>query len=239
MKEKWKVWESFPKGEKHMRYLTVLFLTAALAGIASADILDTYVSSTAVPETKDMLYDAYGWGDHIPAGTLIENDLMFDCDSDWLSAVLVISPSAPGMIYQWDADTTPPGAMFPMAADPVYPTKDYDTYVSDGLGGAPSTGAAVDFGYSSVLWDSDDVALTFYTTASEIGLLNLAQVTLSVQAQGTWSFVATASPEGGPKVEMLDMMIVDGYLTDTPIPEPATMGLLLLGGLGVLVRRKR
>ena len=258
MKEKWKVWESFLKGEKHMRYLTVLFLTAALAGIASADILDTYVDSSPVPETTDMLYLSNGIGDQILAGELIQNLLHFEVDTDWLSAVLEVTPDAAGMIYQ-NADA---GSMFPVPLpDMVYPCKEYDTWISDGSGvspGAPSTAVAVDFGYSTKIFTEDQVALAFYTDLTEIGDLLLAQMSLSTSAQGTWQFSGTASPASdpdngiyGPIMEILDIyapggalegqglygVIEDGYMII--VPEPATMGLLLVGGLGVLIRRKR
>lgn len=208
-----------------MRYLTVLFLTAALAGIASADILDFYVDSFVTPETTDLLST-------IPPDAYVTNDLMLDVDSDWLSAVLVIAPDSGGGIYQHPAGAnTPPNELL----FPAYPCLEYDTYVSDGLGGAPSVEAAVDFGYTVLLFDEDDVACLFYTTAEQIGLLHMARVTLGNTVDGTWRFRATASPEGGPVIDTGDLPIVDGYL----VPEPATLGLLAIGGLGVLIRRKR
>ena len=249
-KEKCKVWESFLKGEKHMRYLTVLFITAALAGIASADILDTYVDNVPVPETKDLFYDM-GFGQWILADTLVTNNLHFDLDSDWLSAVLVVSPDTTGMIYQNPG--TPDIVTFPQAPDDIYLCKAHDSWISNGLGGECSTGVAVDFNYTEKLFTEDEIALTFYTDSEEIGDLHLAHITLSVEAQGTWQFSGTASPEGGPMAKILNKynpdfeepeagqglygLIVDGEMII--VPEPATMGLLLVGGLGVLIRRKR
>lgn len=209
-----------------MRYLTVLFLTAALAGIASADILDQYIDSFPTPETTDLVPPGY-----IAPDTYVTNDVMLDVDSDWLSAILIVTPTTTGQIYQnaLGGDGPPNPALFP-----AYATLEYDTYVSDGLGGIPSMAAAVDYGYSSIVFDADELALTYYTTATETGLLHMARVTLSVEAQGEWTFVATASPEGGPKI-IAGGPIVDGYM----VPEPATLGLLAIGGLGVLIRRKR
>ena len=238
------------KGEKQMRYLTVLFLTAALAGIASADILSVSVDSNPVPETKDLLFDAMGYGDYIPAGTMIENDLHFVCDDDWLSAVLVVTPDVSGHIYQWDVDT-PPHAInwFPWAPDGVYPTKVYDSWISDGLGGTPSTAVAVDFGYTEKVFETGEIAMAFYTDLEEIGDLILAQITLSVEATGTWQFRGTSSPASdpdngifGPVYEIMDGAPLEGIIVDGEmliIPEPATLGLLLIGGVGVLIRRKR
>jgi len=209
-----------------MRYLTVLFLTAALAGIASADITDLTIDCFPTPATVDLVPPG-----EIPADTYVTNDVMLTVDSDWLSAILIVTPDTTGQIYQnaLGGNTPPNSALFA-----AYATLEYDTYVSDGLGGAPSLAAAVDYGYSSVVFDEDELALTYYTTATEIGELHMARVTMLNTASGEWTFVATASPEGGPKV-IAEGMIDDGCM----VPEPATLGLLAIGGLGVLIRRKR
>jgi len=76
------------------------------------------------------------------------------------------------------------------------------------------------------------LALTYFTTASEIGELHLGSITLSNQAQGTVRFIATASPEGGPKVEF------SGTIIDGILPEPTVVSMLVLGAAGMLPRRK-
>lgn len=212
-----------------MRYLTVLFITAALAGIASAQI-SVEVSSFDTPATSG---DAFG---DIPADTYVTNDLVATCASDWLSAVLIVTPTGGG-IYNHGLGAANPQS--PMAALlPMYPALQYDTYVSNGvIGETVSTAAAVDYGYSSVVFDGASIAIAYYTTdTDDLGVLNLARVTLENTCQGLWTLAATASPAGGPKVLWEDGVISEGRLF---IPEPATLGLLAIGEIGMLIRRKR
>jgi hypothetical protein len=234
-----------PKGEKHMRYLTVLFLTAALAGIASAEIQDCYVDSYTTPETDDALSP-------IPADTYVTNDIYFECDSDWLSAVLIIVPDAGAPIYEHAAGSEQsPNPLF----FPVYAALEYDTYISTGvLNESCATGTAADFGYTEKIFTTSLWALTYYTDITDdIGTLALARVTLENTCNGYWQYRATAEPASdpengfyGPMIEILEENrggggmygdIVNGELII--VPEPATLGLLLIGGLGVWVRRKR
>ena len=210
-----------------MRYFTVLFLTAALAGIASADILGFQIDSAPVPGTVGLM-------DTIAADTLVTNDLTLTVDSDWLSAILVVTPSGGG-IYQHPVGAANPQSPNPLLF-PAYACLPYDTYISNGvLGETCSTAAAVDLGHTSIIFDGTQLAVAYYTTdLDDLGALTLARVTLENTAGGTWDFIATASPAEGPKI-ITGGPIVEGYM----LPEPATLGLLAIGGLGVLIRRKR
>lgn len=205
-----------------MRYLTVLVLTAALASVASAQITGSVVVTDPTPGL------GAGW---------VTNDIVVQADSDWLSAMMVVLPDASGMIYQ---DTY--GSANPQSPDPLFvaafPTLAYDTYVGNGvLGESVSTAAAVDMGQAAILFDTNVLAIAWYTSDDDdLGSLDLARITLGDQAQGTWEFRATASPSKGPATVMVGQ-IINGELV--VIPEPATMALLAVGGIGMLIRRKR
>jgi hypothetical protein len=241
-----------------MRYLTVLFLTAALAGIASAEITGIEVQSFETPACSDLL-DPFTV---IPADTYITNDIVVTVDSDWLSAQMLIEPTEPGLIFQHATASGLYNEQSPNSATfPAWACLEYDTYISNGtLGAACGIAPAVDlgdpgvedppgsgeyvpvFGTQSSGTPSDRLAIAWFTTGNEVGTLAVARITLSTSAQGTWSFLVTASPADdpennffGPKETLLELPIVDGYL----VPEPATLGLLAIGGLGVLIRRKR
>ena len=207
-----------------MRNLLVLFLIAALASTASA-------------LTLDMVY-LTGETDQ-PADT-VTNQLVFDTESvDWLSAQIVVQPSATGKIYidsMGNAPQSPNPAWFGMV-----PSLQYDSFVTDGgaLGGSVSTQTPVNLDGTEKIWTTDEIAMGWYTdNTDDIGTdLMLAQVTLDDDTTGTWKLKATCEPaETGPVIWVLGGTIVDGEMI---IPEPMTMGLLAVGGFGLLIRRKR
>jgi hypothetical protein len=130
-----------------------------------------------------------------------------------------------------------------LGADPDYPDELSWQQVTIGPG-------AVDLGgVSTASWTSTLINQVWYTVnTDEIGTFVIAQVTLKVGAQGTWKLLV--GNEGGQTIlpiSTLDplwndplgghqhMAIHDGVLT----PEPATMSLLVLGGVAALIRRKR
>jgi hypothetical protein len=181
---------------------------------------------------------------------LVSNMLNLTTTSDWLSAVLVVTLDETGQVFQYPFSpynvagnpASPDPVLISTGSPPFVPPLPgllYDTYLSNGvLGASVQTAAPVDLGIDTMKFDGDGIAAVWWTTGGDdTGTLNLASVTLLNSAQGTWQFIATASPagEGGPKVDTGVQPVVDGYL----VPEPATMGLLLVGGLGMLIRRKR
>ena len=206
-----------------MRYLAVLLTVLAVTGVASADI------SVAVESAPVPLAEMAGY---------VYNDVVVTTDSDWMRAVLVVTPDDPAKVYQdgYGGIVSPLPAFFP-----AFPALEYDTYVSNGVVGEPvSVLAAASVGRTVLEFTTDsdpvgdELAVEYYTTdIDDTGALSLARVTLSNTTSGTWFFLATASPAGGPMV-VAEGPIVDGEM----VPEPMTLSLLAIGGLA-LIRRKK
>lgn len=241
-----------------MRYWMVLVLTVAMAGVVSADIApSTPPGMTLTVEqidnsdgNPDLYLDYY---EIDLAADYVTNDLSVFTESDWLSAVLIVVPDELDQILQYP--------MYPYDTQPVCPTLQeievgnppfdpplpglrYDTFLCNGVMGEA-------FSYTDppsgpLVFDTDELGVTWYTAdGDDLGELLLSRVTLKNTANGWWSISVTASPaEFGPIVTVgpegqapIWGVIVDGEMHI--VPEPATMALLVLGGLGVLVRRKR
>ena len=219
-----------------MRYLTVLLAVLLTASAASAITgWVEYVDPTPAPPM---------------APGYVTNIIMVDTGIiDWLSAQLLVTPEN-GLIYD---DMFGAGGQAPTNGFiGLVPTLAWDSFATAGLeiGGDPTPGQELVLGYRPVTlgdgavdiggpaaaqWNAAGINQAYWaTTDDDYGERMLAQVTLQNTTQGTWAFRATESPAGGPYVD-LGGDIVDGKL----VPEPATMSLLVLGGLGVLIRRKR
>jgi hypothetical protein len=194
-----------------MKYLATLLVLAVAVSVASADI-SVAVESAPVPVAGMESY--------------VYNDVVVTTDSDWMRAVLVVIPDDPAKVYQdaFGGITSPLPAFFP-----TFPALEYDTYVSNGVVGEPvSVLAAASVGRTVLEFTTDtdpshaELAVEYYTVdIDDTGELSLARVTLANTTSGTWFFLATASPAGGPMV-VAEGPIVEGEM----VPEPMTLSLL-------------
>ena len=96
--------------------------------------------------------------------------------------------------------------------------------------GAPLTGPTTDIEPgSSLVFDDQTLSIAWALTGgsnSGPGTFEVARVTLKDGAIGTWKFKGWETGGDGEDFEGL-----------LPIPEPGTVGLVLLGGLALLGRR--
>jgi len=205
-----------------MRTPTVLILLAATANVASAAITMQVVEvdNSSVPELAGY----------------VTQDVVVTTDSDWLISELIVQPDEDGLIYQDDLGNANPQSPNP-AFFSAFPSLEFDTYVSDGVPGEVVVIIPpVDLdGPPEVIFDTDQISIAWHTDATDdIGTLVLARVTLKDTATGTWSFLTTAVPIDGPRVEASGP-IVDGHM----VPEPITVSLLVVASLGLIRRRRR
>ncbi|MBN2269798.1 MAG: PEP-CTERM sorting domain-containing protein [Sedimentisphaerales bacterium] len=205
-----------------MRYVACLIILAAVASVAPAAI------SMSIAETDNSAVLGAGY---------VTNDILVTTDVDWSQSQVLVTLTA-GSVYQ----TPTFGAKNPQPAWwGAVPALQYDSWVTDGsLGTCSYAGAAGNLGGDTEQWDTTHLDLCWFNTASGntgTDLLN-ARITLSDDAQGTWAYCVWDA--GDETIDLIYMdndvyKVVDGHM----IPEPATMAMLMLGGLGVLARRRR
>jgi hypothetical protein len=246
-----------------MRYTTALLLVAALAGAASADsytfnpapgisltVTNSVIRAGYVTNVLTLTTDT----DWLSAGMIVN-------PTPTTSRVYNATggSSAPVIDDLYDTSGYPPDLV------PINTTTKWaDSYLTAGqkLGAdtmyedlmswvqASIAGGAVDLGgAAAAVFNNNAINAAWFTTYDdEIGTLVIAQVTLKNDAQGTWKFITMNA--GGDVIHPLDtldplwddplgghqhMAIHSGVMT----PEPATLSLLVLGGVAALIRRKR
>ena len=174
-------------------------------------------------------------------GTYNVYDLMCNTDPDWTNTVMNLTLTS-GEFYQHYAglDTEPPAFMVGL-----FPELAYDTYAAVPTGdpeiAAFTAGRVIDTTNFKASWfDSDD---------DGAGNYRIARMSVTTNAEGdtgsdlepfnNLNKVYNTDPLYSGIGLRFRVEVEAGEITVSVIPEPATMGLLVLGGLGVLVRKRR
>ncbi len=144
---------------------------------------------------------------------------------DWTSAAMVIDLTS-GSAYQTDgAGADGPPSSFVIG---LVPAVEFDTYVGiidDGSAGI--AGGAGDLGGGPLSMNAPQISVSWYNNSTDdTGIVKIGNVSLSTDAQGTWSILSAGVTVSG--------IVGDGYMV---IPEPASLGLLGIGGLALIRRR--
>jgi len=146
---------------------------------------------------------------------------------DWTAAVLVID-LATGSIHNGAPDSMRPQDGF----WGFFPDLQWDTWVGTVPSNAPGANdvgplGAGDLGSPVLSMAGQLVSVTWGgTSTAETGPTQIANITTTNGAQGTWQLLTSFA--GG-------LVVQSGGAW--PVPEPASLGLISLGGLAVLRRR--
>lgn len=205
-----------------MRYVASLIVLAMVASVAPAAISMDIDSNT---DNSAVLGSGY-----------VTNDLIVTTDGyEWTQSQILLTLTS-GSVYQEPGY----GEWYPQPSFyGLVPELEFDTWMCDGDGSQPSSQkcAANLTGGDAFNWDTSHLDAVWYTNGEFEGTYLNARITLTDDAQGTWAYCNWDAEDETMDVlyEGSGYLVVDGYM----IPEPATMAMLMLGGLGVLARRKR
>ena len=189
-----------------------------------------FFASSAMAATSAWSID----GTNIVAGT-VANALTADGQGDdWTGAVLKIDLTA-GSVYNdagFGADGPPTSAFIGLV-----PALAFDSYVGiidDATAGIAGGAGDLGGGAQNLAGTGVDAAsITWFNTATgDTAAVQVANITLSDDAAGTWSLITAYA---GGQVRS-DGIVTGGELA--LVPEPASLALMGLGGLAALRRRR-
>ena len=204
-----------------MHKLATLIALVALTSVASAAMTGGFSENT----TGTAAITSYS-----------VNDLVINTTLDWTSCELIVTPGTTGKIYQDAAGGNVPPSNVLIG---YVPSLEWDTYAAAGsFSTASVTGSAPTF-TTGLVFSADAISASYFTTdTGDIGTLELARVTIdSDYTGGTWSVKLYDSDHPNYEDPALEQSgtIEDGLL----IPEPVTMLMLIGGGLGLVMRRRK
>ena len=206
-----------------------LSMVSALVGTASAIPMTTFTQTTA---SAGAITD-----DSALAGTVTNQMFVQPSDGlDWTNSEMLINLTV-GSVYNATnavaADGNPNPAFFTTMG---FRNGAFDTFVTGGgFDPAVVSGASTLLGGpgGAAKFGSDGVDLAWGDLQeNDFGNTFVGQFTLSADAVGTYTGV---SIQTGAVVESFSGSVVGGVLV---VPEPASLGLVGLGGLALLRRRR-
>ncbi len=202
--------------QRNVALLAAAVIFAALTAGAQAGIIPSFEKVTSV-NIGGTDYNVW--------------DMMVEVDPDWTTTDMDLTLTSGEMFHETEvgSNTEPNPAFFAS-----FPDLEWDTYAATPGGHARSAS----FAGTTVMDATTFDAVWFDSVTGEAGTFRVARITLSTDANGDISgnvfFAKPGETEPG-KVSIDEYLIEDGEI----VPEPATMALLGLGGIGVLLRRRR